>query len=406
MPVSGDTLLRMIRAVTLTPFPAPRVIGIDDWAWRRGRRYGTIICDLERHRPIDLLPDRQADTVAAWLSDHPGIEIVARDRAGAYADGIRSGAPEAIQVADRWHLLRNLGDALAGVLDRHHATLREAAKVARAGTGMEAGSTAPVPAQAVHPPTRSQQRSLDKRAARQARFDEVVGLHTRGCSIRRIALLLGLERKTVRGWLRSGQLPSWRKPPRGSLLDPYRDHLHRRWTEGCRNATQLWREIRDLGFAGRSGMVRDWATRLRRNGPTPSLPRIPKWKTPSGRRAAWLVIAEPDKRDETECAFVEALVGGSAMINQVVALTRDFRRMLRDRQVDQLDHWLAAAKMTPLRSFAEGLCRDPAAVRAALSSPWSTGPVEGQISRLKTIKRQMNGRAGFDLLRQRVLLAA
>jgi transposase len=408
MPVSGDTLLRLIRAVPIPDVPAPRVIGIDDWAWRRGRRYGTMIVDLERgNRPVDLLPDRQAETVAAWLKTHPGVQIAVRDRAGAYADGVRAGAPEAMQVADRWHLLRNLGDALTGVLDRHHRAIRVAAKAA---TAVETATVAvpPVSPSEPRPPTRRQQRSLDKRAARQACFDEVATLHARGWSQSAISRTTGLDRSTIRTWLQTGRVPSWSKPARGSAVDAYGDYLRQRWSEGCTNATRLWREIRDRGFTGGPSIVKDWVRRLRTAEPAPvgSTPSAPAWKAPSGRRAAWLVVAEAGEIDDTERKFVDALLAGVPELVAVIALAREFRVMVREKQADRLDHWLTAAQETALAGFVGGLKRDLAAVRAGLSLPWSTGPVEGQISRLKTIKRTMCGRASFDLLRHRVLEAA
>jgi hypothetical protein len=184
MPVSADTLLRLIRAEPVSVTTAPRVIGIDDWAWRRGQRYGTLIVDLERNRPVDLLPDRDAQTVAAWLQSHPGIEIVARDRAGAYADGIRRGAPEAVQVGDRWHLLRNLSDALARALDRHQHDLRAAtASVVEVLQSVQAEPEVPLASPAVPP-------APDRHAIRRARFDEALALHSQGWSVRRIARAL------------------------------------------------------------------------------------------------------------------------------------------------------------------------------------------------------------------------
>jgi transposase len=264
MPVSGDTLLRLIRAEPVTPVYEARIIGIDDWAWRRGKRYGTIVVDLERNRPIDLLPDRQAGTVTTWLKAHPGVEIVARDRAGAYADGIRQGAPAAIQVADRWHLLHNLTDTLREVLTRHHRDLRAAARMAVAPVG-EIGQEPRSPQldEKSRPPTRREQRSAARHAARHALYDEVVGLNARGWSQTRIAETLNLDRKTVRVWLRSGQPPAWRQPAKGSRLDPFLDHLRQRWDDGCHNAAQLWREIKSLGFTGQRTLVRDWARPLR-----------------------------------------------------------------------------------------------------------------------------------------------
>ncbi|WP_081506046.1 ISL3 family transposase [Azospirillum lipoferum] len=407
MPVSGDTLLRLIRAEPMVPIPTPRVIGIDDWAWRRGKRYGTIVVDLERGRPIDLLPDRHADTVAAWLKAHPGVEIVARDRAGAYANGIRRGVPTAVQVADRWHLLHNLTDALREVLTGHHRDLRAAANLAVAPvdeTGQEVH--APQPDKSGKPSTRREQRSVVIQAARQARFEEVVALDTRGWSQTRIAQALGLDRKTVRVWLRSGQPPPWRQPAKGSQLDPFRDHLRRRWDEGCHNAARLWREIKALGFTGQRTAVREWARPLRQVVPGITSTASASWRVPSRRRAAWLVVADETEIDATEQAFVTALLSRSAKLAQIVALARAFRTMVREQRAGELDGWLLAADGTALAGFAGGLKRDLAAVRAALSLPWSTGPVEGQISRLKTIKRTMNGRGGFDLLRHRVLEAA
>lgn len=239
MPVSGDTLLRLIRTTPIEPAPSPRIIGIDDWAWRRGRRYGTIVVDLERSRPIDLLPDREAETVAVRLRAHRGVEIVARDRAGADAEAVRVGAPGAIQVADRWHLLRNLGDALQHLLDRHHRDVRAAATTA---SPIRLEKVSALQPQSTRTPAPHLQAILDRRAARQAAFAEVAALHARGWSLSDIARAVGLDRKTVRTWLRLGQPPAWRKPRRGSTVGLHADYLRRRWAEGCRNATQLWRE--------------------------------------------------------------------------------------------------------------------------------------------------------------------
>jgi transposase len=125
MGVSADTLLRMVRQTALQPLPSPRVLGVDDFAFRRGRSYGTILVDLERRRPIDLLPDRESETLAKWLKAHPGIEIATRDRSRAYAEAIADGAPDAVQIADRWHILKNLYEALERLLTRQHRLIRQ-----------------------------------------------------------------------------------------------------------------------------------------------------------------------------------------------------------------------------------------------------------------------------------------
>jgi transposase len=402
MPVSGDTLLRLIRAVALEPPAVPRVLGVDDWAWRRGQRYGTILCDLERRRVIDLLPDRQAETLAAWLERHPGVEVVSRDRAGAYADGIRQGAPQAVQVADRWHLLRNGSDALRQVLDRHPAQLRQAARAVTAE--LDADVAPPEP----RPPTKLEQGQRDRYAKRQARFDEIARLHQQGLGARAIARTPGLARSTVRRWLRRGQTPTWRKGRRPSIVDPYADHLRRRWREGCRNAAQLWREIRAQGFPGQAVIVRQWVARLRAGdaAAVPTGPARPVWRTPSSRQAARLLLADAESLHDTERAFAGALTAASPAIRAARELAGTFAGLVKARDAAGLEPWLEAAQGSALGGFADGLRRDLPAVRAALTTPWSTGPVEGHITRLKLLKRQMYGRAKFDLLRRRVLCAA
>jgi len=411
MATSPDTLLRMVRASSKggdTP-PTPRVLGVDDWSWRRGHRYGTVLVDLERNKVVDLLPDRQVGTLAAWLKGHPGVEVIARDRAGAYADGARQGAPDAVQVADRWHMLRNLGDAVHALAEAHSSATRRAAKaVAEACEATAVAAAVPEPAPCTL--TAAQRASHASLTRRQARYEEVASLHGKGVSISRIAALLGADRKTVRSWLRLGRAPSWNKSRRGSQLDPFVPTLERRWAEGCHNAARLWREVAGEGYAGRPGTVRTWATRRRRAQPGPGLPHTapgaPAWQTPTGRRAARLLMADPEKLADDERVFITRLLADTPKLAEAVSVAKRFHQVLRREGGETLQDVLAAASTTLLANFAASLGRDSDAVQAALDLPWTTSPVEGQVNRIKTIKRTMYGRAGFDLLRARVLQAA
>lgn len=406
IPISPDTLLRMARRGDPSPGPRPppRVLGVDDWAWRRGHRYGTVLVDLEQNRVLDLLPDRRAESLAAWLKRNPGVEIVARDRAGVYADGVRQGAPDAVQVADRWHLLRNLGDALQAIVERHHVTARRiAAEVAggarTAGTPVTEG-----------PDAATTPRGPAAHAGRRARFEEAVRLHAAGVSLRQIARLLGTDCKTVRRWLRAGDIPSWRQPRRGSMLDAHRDHLERRWAEGCRNAARLWRELAGVGFSGGYTTVKAWAARRRKAepdvGPMSAADKGQPWRWPSGRRVARLLMAGADMLAEADRAFVARLLEAVPPLAAAVAAAQRLSLLLRRQSSEALDDVLTAMSATPLAGFTAELRKDIDAVQAALDLPWTTSPVEGQIGRIKMLKRTMYGRAGFDLLRARVLHAA
>lgn len=406
MPTSPDTLLRLVRAGPIPPRPSPRVVGLDEWAWRRGRRYGTILVDLERNAVVDLLPDRESGSVAAWLRHHPGIEIVARDRADVYGEAARQGAPAATQVADRWHLLCNLSSALQAVVGEHHATIRAAAEAVQ-GPRL---TTALAEQTASRPLTAAQKRSIAKQEPRQARHAEMVKLRMAGASIAAIARAFGMERKTVRRWMRGDGPPLWRKPPQPTLLDPHLPYLERRWGEGCRNAAQLARELTCLGAEVRPRAVRAWATRRRRAG-ADALDAglkavILSWKPPSVTRTTRLLQQDAAKLAAEDRAFVEHLLARAPELAKAVALAKRLAQLLRRQSDESLDGWLEEVRYSALARFADRLRQDIAAVRSAIETDWSTSPVEGQISRVKMIKRQMYGRAGFELLRQRVLNAA
>ncbi len=404
--VSGDTLLRHLRRMALAQKQAPvapRVLGMDDWAWRKGQRYGTILCDLERRRVVDLLPDRQSNTVAEWLRDHaPSPEIISRDRAGAYAEAAHQGAPQAVQVADRFHLLRNLREALEHVLARHTAVIEEAFRQLAPTPLTGSPPTPPDPAL-----TRVQQRSRERRQRRFERYQQVIELSQRGHSGRAIASQLGLNRKTVRYWLRAGQFPERQVTPRRSSVDRWLSYLEQRWEQGCHNRSQLWRELRAQGADFAAVTLRRWfRVRLGVRGHPRQSSLCPPRKRLSPRQTSALLLGLVRNPSPSQQNFAQTLCALSPDIATTVELANQFRRMMRERDASGWLPWRKAARKSSLHHFVVQLQRDEAAVQAALTLPWSTGPVEGHIHRLKLIKRQMYGRAKLDLLRIRVLYAA
>lgn len=403
MPVSADTLLRLATTAPRVDAPGPRVLGVDEWAWRKGHRYRTILVDLERGDVVDLLPDRDASSFAAWLRAHPGVEVIVRDRADVYADGARQGAASAIHVADRWHLLRNLGDAMCAAVGAHHAAVR------RAATSCTSTGAPPVTRAPAKPSARDV-RKVATHTPRLARYAEVRRLADAGATVSVIARSCTLDRKTVRAWLRDGGPGTWARPSGGGgILAPYLEHLEHRWAEGQRNATALWREIGGRGFTGGRSTVRAWATIRRRTSLEPldaGPSKTDTWKPPSIRGVARLLQGDRKDLAEADWVFVDTLQADVPALSDVRDLAHGFAALVRKQGTGTLDDWLAATARTPLEGFASGLRKDLAAVRAALETPWSTGPVEGRINRLKTIKRTMYGRAGFELLRSRTLHAA
>lgn len=433
IPISGVTLLRAVMGTTVPDAGTPHVLGVDDWCRRKDRTYGTILVDMEAHRPLDLLLGRDAAPLAQWLGDHPDVAIICRDRAGAYADGARQGAPEAVQVADRWHLLKNLGEALERLLQRHHPALtatahtltqQERATVLQA-IGANPSDALPVQsagAEAALPHlNRTQLDQQHRRERRLARYEAVLDLQRQGLGVRAIARQLHIGRRVVRQYLAAPAFPE-RAPnrPRRTVLTPYEPYLRMRWEAGCQNAAVLWRELRAQGFTGTESFVRQQVGRWRVTPGQPGKPARasrtargrpalpPPVRVVSPRQAVWLFLREEDDLTASQCAYRAELLRCCPDIATALPLVEAFRRLVRAHDPPALVAWLRAAETSDLREFHEfaaGLRRDYGAVEAAVTSEWSSGQVEGQVTRLKLVKRSMYGRAGFPLLRQRFLLA-
>lgn len=415
-PTSADTVLRLLRRVPTPTAATPRVLGVDEWAHRKGHRYGTILVDLERREPVDLLPDRSAESVAAWLVEHPGVEFVTRDRSETYAEGVRQGAPEAVQIADRWHLLKNAGEVVERILHRHRPALEQAAVAVV--TPPEVAP--PTPATAVPspptPPTAPPPATSRERLPRQVWYDQIHALRREGLSVRAISRRIGVSPPTVRKYLHATVCPTRaaRRTKIGTFT-AFDTHLRRRWEEGCRDAVVLWPELKALGFRGSLRSVQRHVERWRaREGGGDPATRAPSRsplpaKAPSPRQVRWWLVLPTARLTTEQQRYVHELTTASPPIRAAQELAVEFGCVLRAHDVSALEPWLVRAEtgdLTEFREFAAGLRRDEAAVRAAIEHVWSNGQTEGQVNKLKMLKRQMYGRASVALLRQRLLHAA
>jgi transposase len=427
IPGSPDTLLRLIKRTELPPASSPRVVGRDDWSWKRRLRYGTLICDLERSRPIDVLPDRSVETVSAWFENHPTVEIVSRDRSSEYAAAIRKGAPQALQVADRWHIGKNLAESVTTLLARCRAEIRRALQV-QAMPEQEQKETEPVPEEERRPPRVPRSRSVElarkgRRDQKLDRYAQVVELQHQGLRAADIASRVGIGERTVHRWLRNGSFPeARRRRRRPSLIDPYERYVLTWWQEGNRNGLQLYRELTSRGYKGSSKAMYNYLATLRtpQARSSKSLPSKPRGRESipslpaqlenfSAQRATWLFMCQPEKLDEMQQKELALIRQASPSAATTYYLAQAFMKMIREHTGHQLDTWLSsveASHLPELESFARGIQQDKAAVFAGLTLPWSNGLLEGHVNRLKLIKRSMYGRAKLHLLRQRVLKSA
>ena len=390
MPTGPDTLLRSIRSAPEAECTTPRVLGVDDWSYKRGKRFGTILVDLEKHQVVDLLADRSAETLAAWLKEHPGVEIITRDRSSEYLRAATEGAPDAIQVADRWHLLKNLGDNVKQWIERHRTAL---AKVAQTLA-----------------PTQKVVLLNEKAKNSKAIYDQAIKLREQGFSVQATAHKLGLPRQTLDRWLKKGS-PTFGKPTRIQLTE-FLPYLKQRYAEGMTNILQLHREIVSQGFKGSYATLYTYFA-AHNDGFVEEATRP---KTANGITSytvfqKQIILSTPtDQLDQEQRRWLDETLKAIPQAAKVRSLVQDFAGLVRKsfaEPIAQLQAWMKSAEESGIQEFkrfANGIQQDLKAVEAALTQPWSNGQTEGRVNKLKLIKRTMFGRAKFELLRKRVLL--
>jgi transposase len=449
MTIKAPTLLRYLRTIKAAPKADVTVLGIDDFAIRRADSYGTILINLETRRPLDLLPDRTAEAVKPWLTSHPEIQVVSRDRASAFAEAVSQVLPHAIQVADRYHLVQNLREHLQRLLDHKRSCLPfvedTALKSTQACQRGKADPPVDLTSSTVSDPisdtlsseqhegqtcteadlsglTYAERKKKISRDKRIARYEEVIALHREGLGQRAIARQLRMSRNTVQRSISSPAFPEraesvFGRTSRKSKLDPYLPYLREQWDAGIHNCSRLFDEIKKRGYTGcQSGLrkrLSEWRAQLppqrwRGNPPKPRLFAQKGQRRLSSRSASFLIILPPEKLTAKQRHQIESICQASSDLHIVYRLSQEFVTILKERQAEAVDSWLKRAKachVTELTSFVNGIRRDYAAVRAACSLPWSNGTTEGHVNRLKFLKRQMFGRAHLDLLRVKVLHA-
>ncbi len=410
IPVHRTTLLALVAAL---PEPcrstAPVVTGVDDFALRKGRIYGTVLVDVVTGKPVEMLADREAGTLEAWLAAHPGAQVICRDRAGNYAEGARGGAPEAIQVADRWHVWHNLGEYVEKAVAAHRGCLtRPASASSTPGLSGEAPPAPGLPAPASEPEGLRDVCGRDRRLVTRtrSRHAAVHGLLAAGHSEREAARILGLSRGTVHRFAAAASAEELlvKATTRQTKIDRYKPFLRQRWNEGITSATVLHAELQAKGWQGSVQAVQRYVRPFRAMTAAPP----PGPVIPATRQITRWLLTRPTALSDEEQAQFAGLQDHCPHLAVLAACVRSFAEIMARRQGEQeLEGWLTQAEtsdLPELRSFANGIRRDQDAVTAGLTLPYSSAAVEGTVTKIKMLKRQMYGRASFALLRKRVIL--
>jgi transposase len=373
---SRHTALRILLGLPPPDRPVPRVLGVDDFALRRSRRYATVLIDAETHERVDVLLDRRADPLEAWLREHPGVQIVCRDSSATYAEAVRRALPDAVQVADRWHLWHNLGEATGKEVAAHSLCWAKAGPPPR--DGLQATTT-------------------------RERWHHVHALLDKGVGLLECARRLNLSLNTVKRYARFTEPDKLIRAPRyrPTLVDPYRDHLRRRREQNpAVPVLHLFGEIKTLGYTGSLNLLHKYINQGRVEADRPAV---------SPRRLTGYLLTHPDHRSQQQQDLFESFTTACPEMTALAGLVHSFAALLKpaNSNADRLDDWINAARqedLPHLHAFTRGLDRDRDAVDAAVTLPHHNGTTEGVNTKTKLLKRQMYGRAGFALLRHRILL--
>jgi transposase len=413
----GSTLLNHLKKLSLPAVKVPKILGVDDFAFRRGERYGTILVDLELNQPIALLADRKAQTLTDWLIEHPGVEILSRDRSKTYKSAMDKGAPAAIQVADRFHLVQNLEETLAQVFSSYGNELKAVEQQQRQNSAStETVVVTPTPTMTAE----LQAQKLTNYRQRVQQQQEIKRLSEQQWSQIAIAQAVGVSVRTVQRYLAAPDLPETSaldSSPGRSLLDPYKQSLLEWWNAEIRQPKVLMVLLQQQGYKGSERTLTRYLGSVRaaqglppsRVKPTPGLPLAidPQVSPLTKSRAAFLILKRVEHRDAEDTQLVIQIASRHPTLALAVELADEFLVLLREQRADAFDDWLLKAvksSLKPFVQFAEGLFEDDAAVKASMMTTVSNGPVEGLNNRLKMLKRQMYGRAGLDLLTKRFIL--
>ena len=418
----GSTLLNQLGKLKLPEFETPKTLGVDDFAFRKGHNYGTILVDLETHQPIALLADRKAETLVVWLKAHPGVEVLSRDRSKTYKSAMTEAAPDAIQVADRFHLVKNLSETLEQAFGNYRSELKAAEQSQHQDIAAEAPEETVLVVTKPTATEKAQQQILKNQQKKIEQQKTIKTLRAEGWTQVAIAQKVGVSLKTVERYSSVPDFPEVpaRRPTFGrSKLDPYKQQLLGWWNEGIREPSILMKFLKPCGFKGSLRTLQRYISGLREAQGLPpvrikvkqALPKVadPQTKPFTPRQAAYFVVLKPENRQAEETDLLEQLVKQHPDLALLLELADEFLELIRKRQADAFDDWLMKAltcNIKPLKTFAKGLFDDYAAVKASMMSEVSNGPVEGLNNKLKMLKRQMYGRASLELLEKRFVMAA